>query len=437
MVTNNQKRDPTQTRAPEHERGGQARRTLQRRRGRRAKNLAWAAIVMGTIAAGVGYTQFANTAETISYRFVSIERGDVERIVSSTGVLDAVTTVQVGTQVSGIISELLVDFNDAVVRGQVVARIDPSLLEAAVLDAEATLARILAQLRQAQSEQERAQRLWNDGLTSRVEYETAQYSQEVAQQAANSAEIALDRARQNLSYATIYAPIAGTVIERNVDIGQTVAASLSAPTLFLIADDLSRMQIHAAVDESDIAFVHDGQLARFTVQAYPDAPFEGVVQQVRLQSSMQESVVTYTVVVDVDNRDGRLLPGMTATVDFIIETAQDVLTVSNAALRFVPPQESLATAREGRGGDASRLRDEPRNPPNASAAGGRVWYLRADGSLAAARVTLGITDGQRTAVSGTGVEPDMQVVAGILVQANTVTNPFQGETTPSGRGGPR
>jgi HlyD family secretion protein len=198
--------------------------------------------------------------------------------VSSTGKLEPVTKVAVGTQVSGIISEILADFNDQVQKGQVVARIDPTLLESAVRDAQANLARNLAQFQQLQSEYNRIEKLSREGLVSQTEYDTAKYSLAVGRETVSSSEIALARAKQNLSYATIYAPISGTVIERNVDVGQTVAASFPAPQLFLIANDLRRMQILATVDESDIGRVHEGQSVRFRVQAYPDRTFEGTVR---------------------------------------------------------------------------------------------------------------------------------------------------------------
>ncbi len=284
--------------------------------------------------------------EVSTYRFVTVERGDLESVVSTTGTLEAVTTVEVGTQVSGIISEIFVDFNDTVRKGQVIARLDTTLLESAVRDSEANLERNEAQLRQAQREYARIEGLYEKEIVAENEFNSAQYDLEVARASVKSARVALEKARQNLAYATVYAPISGTVIERNVDVGQTVASSLSTPQLFLIADDLAKMQILASVDESDIGKIKEGQVGRFTVQAYPDDSFEGMVRQVRLQSSMEENVVNYTVVVDVENPDGTLLPGMTATVDFLVETVSDVLKVPNAALRFRATEEMFAEARE-------------------------------------------------------------------------------------------
>jgi len=406
-----------------------------------------------------------------SYRFVEVEQGDLEAVVSSTGTLEAVKTVQVGTQVSGIISQLFVDFNDTVRKGQVVARLDTTLLASAVRDAEISLERNIAQFQQAERDFERINNLFEKQFVTEVEYNTAKYNLDVAKANTKSAQISLDRARQNLSYATIYAPISGTVIERNVEVGQTVAASLSAPQLFLIANDLSRLQILASVDESDIGRIEEGQEVRFTVQAYPEDTFIGTVRQVRLQSSMQENVVNYTVVVDVNNDDGRLLPGMTATLDFLIETASDVFKVANAALRFRPTEDMVAEmrarrqqARENRpdslrerfGGRRDSTRQGNRGNGQGGFGGGdqgsfgpgggqggfggfggrqgrsgmtMLWYVDETGNLAIAPVRTGITDGESTEIMGRTIEPGMQVIAGVS-QGETPsasTNPFQSQ----------
>ncbi len=399
------------------------------RSSRRRFSLAVLALVV-LAGAGYGYWRRGAGDGALRYRFATVERGDVEYLVSSTGKLEPVTKVAVGTQVSGIISEILVDFNDQVQRGQIVARIDPTLLESAVRDAQANLARNLAQLQQLQSEYNRIEKLSRDGLVSQTEYDTAKYSLEVGRETVSSSEIALARAKQNLSYATIYAPISGTVIERNVDVGQTVAASFSAPQLFLIANDLRRMQILATVDESDIGRIREGQTVRFRVQAYPDRTFEGTVRQVRLQSTLVENVVNYTVVVDVENKDRLLLPGMTATVDFSVQTATDVLKIQNSALRFRPTAEMLATLRESGG-----------RRPHRSEAGGtgaRLWVLGADGNFSVIPIETGLTDGQWTEISGEGIEKGMEAIAGVISEeAPATSNPFAGPQPGPGRFGPR
>jgi len=282
------------------------------------------ALVLVVVLTGAGWWIYNQNGEEVAnpYRFVTAEEGNLEAVVSSTGTLEAVTTVQVGTQVSGIVSDIYVDFNDHVRRGQIIARIDTTLLVSAVRDAQANLERNQAQLDQASREYKRINDLYVKQFSTDVDYNLAKYNLDVALASTKSAVNNLERARRNLDYATIRAPISGVVIERNVDVGQTVAASFSAPQLFLIARDLSQMQILASVDESDIGRIEEGQEARFTVQAFDERSFMGRVRQVRLQSTIQENVVNYTVVVDVDNADGSLLPGMTATVELSLKKPQ-------------------------------------------------------------------------------------------------------------------
>ena len=433
------------------------------------KSLAIIAVLFVLTGMSIWYFNQSDDNTESPYRFVTLEQGDLEAVVSSTGSLDAVTTVEVGTQVSGIISHIYVDFNDNVRNGQIIARIDTTLLTSAVRDAEATVERNKAQLRQAQREFKRLEGLFDKQFITEVDYNRALYDLDIAVAATKSAEISLERARQNLSYATIYAPISGTVIERNVDVGQTVAASFSAPQLFLIADDLSRMEILASVDESDIGLIEEGQKARFSVQAYPDEQFDGTVRQVRLQSTVQENVVNYTVVVDVDNTDGKLLPGMTATVDFLIETAQDVLKVANAALRFRPSEAMMAEVRQNMQQrrearqDGDTLRSGRRGPAGMRGEGGprgtwaqdgegsrrdaesfggmgsfggagdagnsnltTLWFLDDSGLLDMTPARIGISDGQMTEVRSRRLEPGMEIIAGVTQAAESSSiNPFQ------------
>src|SRR5690606_2035699 len=244
------------------------------------------------------------------YRVVQVERRDVESAVTSTGTLSAVTNVAVGTQVSGKVTGLYADFNDRVTQGQLIARIDPTLQQQAVREAESSLSRAQADMERAEREFERNKTLFEQKVITESEYNQIEYNLAVSRASLNSAQVSLERARQNLAYTEIYSPIDGIIVERNVEPGQTVAASRSAPQLFLIANDLAEMEILASVDESDIGRIEDGQTVRFTVQAYPDETFEGTVRQVRLQSATLENVVNYTAVVAVRNETGRLLPGM-------------------------------------------------------------------------------------------------------------------------------
>jgi HlyD family secretion protein len=251
--------------------------------------------------------------------------------------------------VSGTIAALNVDFNDEVKKGQVLAQLDPTFLRAQVAQNRADLERSQVQVRQAERDNKRIFALGAQGLASQSEQDAAQTALDAARASEQSSRAALDRAETNLRYATILSPIDGVVISRNVDVGQTVAASLSAPTLFTIANDLTRMQLEAAVDEADIGTIRDGQPATFTVDSYPDMSFTGTVDQVRLQPETIQNVVTYTVVILVDNPELKLLPGMTANVTILVNQADNVLRIPNAALRFRPAGPTAGGTAGGQG----------------------------------------------------------------------------------------
>ena len=390
-------------------------------------------VVLASVAVLVHRAAFAR--ETTGYRFTSVERGDIESTVSATGTLSAVRTVSVGTQVSGQIAELRVDYNDEVKQGQLLARIDPTLQQQAVTDAQASVERAQAQLLQAQRDNNRNGELMSSGLVARSAYEQTDSALDVARANVKSARVALDRAKQNLEYTNIYAPIDGVVVERNVDHGQTVAASLSAPQLFLIANDLTNMQILASVGEGDIASIKEGQKTKFKVQAIANQTFEGVVKQVRLQSATSENVVNYTVVISVANAERKLLPGMTARVEFLTNSAEDVLKVANAALRFKPaddakvatverPQTTTATgtAAPAAGNRQRRVRTGERP------AIGTLYTVDEQGTLTPIRVRTGLTDGSTTEVRGQNLKAGMKVIAG-TAQPQTAeaeaASPFQ------------
>jgi len=352
-------------------------------------------------------------AATPAYRFVTVERGDIQATVSATGILNAVTTVSVGTQVSGQVAELHADFNDHVTKGQLLARIDPTLAQQAVADAQANLQKADAQAQQSQRDNARNQQLFNDGLVAKSAYEQTQSTVAVSVADVKSAQVALDRAKQNLAYTNIDSPIGGVIVERDVQQGQTVAASLSAPQLFLIANDLSQMQILAQVGESDIDQIKQGQNVNFTVQALPNRTFKGTVQQVRLQSTTTDNVVDYTVVVAVGNPKGELLPGMTARVDFLTNAAANVLMVSNAALRFRPPAAPAPSS--------STIAPASRRPAGTARAvkTGTLYYVDGQGKLTAASASTGITDGIVTEVQGQDIKEGMQVVAGTVTAVSS------------------
>ena len=385
---------------------------------------------------GVLVRRVAFAKEEPQYRFAKVERGNIRSTVSATGTLNAVTTVSVGTQVSGQVSDLFVDYNDHVKKGELLARIDPTLALQGVTDAQASLQKAQAEAVQAQRGYTRNRELLDSGLIARSDYEQTQSADEVANADVKSARVALDKAKQQLAYTNIYAPIDGVVVDRNVQKGQTVAASLSAPQLFLIANDLSKMQILASVGESDIAQIQPGQRAEFSVQALQGQTFRGVVQQVRLQSTVQDNVVDYTVVVNVDNAAGKLMPGMTARVNFLTSAARNVLMVPNAALRFRPATTASTTTA------TKPLTPAPLSPSfrRGEGTGKALYYLDANGKLASIKVQSGITDGTITQVSGNGLNEGMQVITGsasatgATQQAQTSASPFQSGQQQGGRG---
>src|SRR5258706_9936153 len=385
-----------------------------------------AAAVAAIILAGTAwFYKRADGKEAPAYRTATIQRGSVKSTVSATGTLSAVQTIQVGTQVSGQITAIYVDYNGHVKKGQLLARIDPTLQNQAVEEAQAQLERAQATMDQAESDYARNKQLFDARFLAASEFSIVQSNFSVQKANVKSAQIALERARQNLRYTDIYAPIDGVIVERNVDVGQTVAANFSTPQLFLIAKDLSDMQILALVDESDIGAIRPGQPVEFTVQAYPSQTFLGMVQQVRLQSKTQDNIVNYTAVVGVKNTTSKLLPGMTATVQFLTGDAQDVLIVPNSALRTRPTPAMLAQAKDG-----IATNDSDR------ATSAILWLLN-NGTLRPVRVHTGLSDETHTQVDGPGLTVGIAVVTGVLDAANRISddapskNPFQ-SPRPSG-----
>jgi HlyD family secretion protein len=279
------------------------------------------------------------------FRFDEVSEGSILMNVTATGTINAVTTVEVGTQVSGIVSKLYADFNSIVKEGQIIAQIDPTFLQQAVKDADASLDRARAQYADAKRTAERTKTLYEKNLSSQADYDATTTQLESSQAAMKQAVASLDRAKINLSYATIYAPINGVVIDRKVNVGQTVAASFSSPTLYTIANDLGKMQVETTVDESDIGKISIGQEASFTVDAYPDEKFTGTVSQIRLAPVSIQNVVNYTVIIDVVNEQLKLMPGMTANVRILVGSSVDVLRVPNLALRFQPPTDLIDTTK--------------------------------------------------------------------------------------------
>jgi len=407
-------------------------------------------------AAAAGYFLWNNAANNITYRTEKISRGDVIVQVRATGTINPVRTVKVGSQVSGTISKIFVDFNSVVKEGQVIALIDSTFLYASVKEAEANLERNKAQVNETRRNLVRAQELFDKNLIAQAELDAAQTAHEQAVAQLKQAQAALDRARVNLRYSVIRAPTDGVVISRDVDVGQTVAASLQAPQLFVIANDLRQMQVEASVDEADIGQIREGQTATFTVDAYPDQEFRGTVKQVRLAPINVQNVVTYTVVIDVPNPDLKLRPGMTATVSILIDKRENVLRIPSVALRFQPPPdiaEKFASpsgrpqrAEEGRednqqdrsgrdrqrpmSGDwGRRMRDGSHNGGSHDRPKqyGTIWLLEGK-TLKPVRVQLGLNDNRFVEITSDEVNEQSDVVLGILNDRVAApvqqTNPF-------------
>ena len=277
----------------------------------------------------------------LEFTYTTINKGSLEALVSSTGTLEAINTVEVGTQLSGTISKIYVDYNDKVTAGQLLAEMDLRLLQTNLLTAQANLAVNEARFNQAKNDFERNKMLYNENVISEQQYTNSKYAYEQALSSQKSSEASVKNIEVNMSFARITSPINGTITERSVEEGQTVAASFATPRLFIIAEDLSKMQILADVDESDIGYIKDSMHVRFTVQTFPEMEFFGIVSQIRLQPIKINNVVNYQAVVDVDNKKGLLLPGMTATLEFVVNTAKDVLLINNSALRFRPTEAML------------------------------------------------------------------------------------------------
>jgi HlyD family secretion protein len=387
----------------------------------------FAVIVLVVVVAGVLVWR-SRAGSDEKYRTQPAERGDIEVTVSATGTIQPVEKVEVGSQVSGTIAWLGADFNDRVRKGQVLAQLDPALFKTAVAQAEANRARAQAALAEAERTFTRSKELKERNVIAQVELDAAEATYDQRKAEVRQAQASLSNAVVNLRNATITSPIDGVVIARAVDRGQTVASAMSAPRLFQIAGDLTRMQVETKIDEADIGRVMPGLKASFTVDAFPDDTFEGTVRQVRLEPLAEQNVVTYTTVIDVPNPDLKLKPGMTATVSVVTDRSRDVLTVPNAALRFRPESAGPPGAGAGPGGGQR---------PNAGGAGGqrrerrdtdegdglaapvvlkRSVYVLVNAKLEPREITTGITDGRVTEVTGGNLKAGEAVVTGIVGQ---------------------
>lgn len=391
-------------------------------------------LILGVLAIGLaigGYVFFNGERKApIRYRTAAVDRGAVVSVVSATGTINPVVSVQVGTQVSGMIKSLHADFNSRVKAGDVVAVIDPEPFKARRDQAASNLemarsnvARAKADLAQRKRELDRVQSLiaqqfvsQNDVDVALTNFQSAEAQVRVSEAQVKQAEAALNSAELDLKYTVIRSPVDGIVVARNVEVGQTVAASFATPNLFLIALDLTKMQVDTNVSESDIGGITEGKDASFTVDAYPGVRFAGAIRQVRLAPINVQNVVTYNVVVAVDNQDLRLKPGMTANVSIVVAQKDQVVKVPSAALRFTPPQSDRG---EGPSGDGKAVKADGRaaggRPSAASAESGgqlrKIWKVGVSGELEPMLIQTGISDGISTeVVAGPVAEGDLVVV---------------------------
>jgi HlyD family secretion protein len=310
----------------------------------------WTMMVLLAGAAGFGvWFYLTRRPAPPEYQTAAVTRGDLTQVVTASGQLDPVLNIQVGSQISGRIQKLYVDYNSVVKSNQVIAEIEPATYQVALHRAEADLANAKANLALAEVQAHRADSLYTNHLISASDHDIAQAQMQQAQAQVQASEAAVENARVDLSRCTIYAPVDGVVITRSVDVGQTVAASFNTPTLFLIANDLTKMQIDALVSEADIGGVAVGQDVDFTVDAYPYRTFKGKLSQVRYGSITNQNVVNYDCVIDVNNGDLKLLPGMTANVSIITAERNNALKIPNAALRFRPPEAGVSDIRTNTG----------------------------------------------------------------------------------------
>ena len=366
------------------------------------------------------------------FKLLEVGKGDVTQTVSANGTLTPLVLVNVGTQVSGTVRKLYVDFNDRVEAGQKLLELDPSLLETVARQSQANVVNLQASLDLAKANEARMRSLLEKEYVSRQDYDQALQGLKSAQAQLAQGQAAADKDQVNLGYSVIKSPVSGVVVARLVDVGQTVAASFQTPTLIQIAQDLSKMAIDTSFAEADIGNIREGQAARFTVDAFPDRSFHGTVQQIRLNPTNQQNVVTYNVRIKVDNPDLILLPGMTAYVSIAVQKRSDVLLVPNAALRFKPAeaadkaakngQNSASTATNagmsgmapgmgaGMSGMGPATGGERKGKKRDSQSG--TVYVLADGELRPVAVQIGITDNRNTEVVGGELKPGDRVVTG-------------------------
>lgn len=358
--------------------------------------------------------------EKITFDTAAVAPANIMNSITATGTIEPVTSVTVGTQVSGIVSKLFVDYNSVVKKGQVIAELDKTNLMSQLNTAKTQLATAQSQLNYQTANYKRYKTLFEKGLVAADDFDNAKLSYTQAKEQVASAKEEVQRAQTNLGYATITSPIDGVVLSKSVEEGQTVAASFSTPELFTIAQDLTNMQVEADVDEADIGDVKEGERVTFTVDAYPDDTFEGEVKQVRQEATTTNNVVTYEVVISAPNADLKLKPGLTANVTIYTAERNGVLSVPSKALRFTPQKETVGKMKIV---DVANAKN-------------KVWTIEGN-SIVAHKVNIGMTDGTNTQIVG-GIAEGTKVVTGLNVMGGEEEKPMeaQGESSPFAPGPP-
>lgn len=371
-------------------------------------------IALALFGAGIGgYREFYLVAPEQQYRMESAITGDIRQTVSANGTINPVSLINVGTQVSGTVKKLYVDFNSKVEKGQILLELDAALLVAQQKQSEANVKSATASLELAAANEKRMRELYAQEYVSRQELDTTVQARKAAEAQLQLARAAVEKDYANLNYSVIRSPVSGVVVDRAVDVGQTVAASLQTPTLFKIAQDLSKMQIHANFAEADIGSIRIGQAVHFTVDAFPGRHFKGDVMQVRLNPTTQQNVVTYDVVINVNNPEMILLPGMTAYVSIVVAERKNALLVPNAALRYKPSSGATSKQASGYPGGAPKGGAAPKQ----EIFSGKVYVLK-QGELAPVNVLLGITDNRNTEIIGGDIKAGDQLVVGEVQPEN-------------------
>ena len=382
-------------------------------------------VLVAAIVVFFGYKYFTTEKKaSIAVQTVKLSKQNVTTSVTATGTVEPVDQVDVGTQVSGIINHIYADYNSPVKKGQLLAELDKTNLQESVNNALAQYNASLNELNYYQQNYNRQNNMYKSGVISKADYEQAAYQVKNSQETVSQRKTALAQARTNLSYANIYAPIDGIILSREVEEGQTVAATMTTPTLFTIAKDITKMQVEANVDEADIGGVEVGQRVSFTVDAYPQEEFSGRVRQVRLSATTESNVVTYTVIIDADNPEQKLKPGLTATITIFTQELKDIDTVPASAIAFSPDTETLQKYYQQNQITAKI--------PEIKTGKGKekyIWIKNNDGSLSQKQITVGINDGINIQVVS-GLSGSEQIVTSLDEQTEAVASSSEDESSP-------